>query len=152
MNPGNNNEMETASLKNIEQEAVHKVTDPGGISVEKFNNIEDELIQEKKKIENQRKIQEKKEGILAKLGVKVKELFCGDEKNMFMEDMNKKMNSWITQGKVNKPTEKEAEAILQEAEKDKYRGRIGVSGNTIIYRPSDSIKWGTNERTFGSGE
>lgn len=66
MNPENNNEMEATSLEKIEKEAVHKVTDPGGISVEKFNNIEDELIQEKKKIENQKKIQEKKEGILAK--------------------------------------------------------------------------------------
>ncbi len=71
-----------------------------------------------------------------------------------MSDMNNKMNAWVSQEVITKPTSEEMETILKEAEKDHYGGKVGIKEETkkLVYRPSKEIKWGTSEHGFGSGK
>jgi hypothetical protein len=78
-------------------------------------------------------------------------LFPTDEekKEAWIENVKDHIRSWSSMG-YKKPSPDEWHEILQQAKIDKYRGLLGVDkeSKTIIYRPSNKIKWSSPTNSF----
>lgn len=72
----------------------------------------------------------------------------------FREELDKFIHAYSK--RMDAPTEEEIQSVMDQAEKDKFEGKPGLTEvdgeKKISYRDSKSINWKTKGHTFGSGE
>lgn len=71
-------------------------------------------------------------------------------KSALEAEYNKYVRAWAS--KIEEPTEEVKAKFFADAEKDGYEGRAGIKNDNIVYRPANSVRWGSSGLVAGTGE